>query len=134
MKFKNPEIAPLPEPGQVDIGGSASDAERFGIPKVPFCEYVREKSTGAIHRWNKRFAKRGDLVEQYDPSLKERIQFKEDIMDLYNRGVTVQNFLDVGVSRDVLVAHGLIAEQPPVQVANTPSPPPPPSTLPLPTK
>jgi len=110
MQFVDPNV---PQQAEMDaVTGTKEEQERFAIPVVPRCDYVKEKESGQIHKYTERFAERGDLVEPYSPTVAERLNFGEDIMDLFNRGVTVEQFKLANVPEETLMKYGLIETAP----------------------
>ena len=82
--------------------------DKYAIPVLPKSNYVREiNNHEAIYIWDERFAERSDLVENYEPSLSERISLGEDLAELNSEGFTYKQLSDAGASSDGLKAYGV---------------------------
>ena len=82
--------------------------DKYAIPVLGRSKYIREiNNHDAVHLWDERFAERGDLVENYEPSLSERIKLGEDLAELNSEGFTYTQLLGAGASSDNLKAYGV---------------------------
>lgn len=86
----------------------AEEHEKYAVPVLGKTKYIREiNNHDAIHLWDDRFGERGDLVENYEPSLTERIDLGEDLAELNSEGFTYKQLLDAGAHADDLKAYGV---------------------------
>jgi hypothetical protein len=104
QQFMNPYAEQVEEQAPVV---NATDEARWGIKPVGRCDYLREIKSGQIHIYSERMAKRGDMVQAYNPTLIERLNFGEDIAGLNAKGVTYEQFVEVGVTVEKLASFGL---------------------------
>ena len=85
-----------------------AEHDKYSIPVLDKSKYVREiDNHDAIHIWDDRFGERGDLVENYEPSLKERINLGEDLAELNSEGFTYKQLSDAGATDADLKAYGV---------------------------
>jgi len=125
-------VIPAPERQAKILNHSSDEAakEKYEVPVVPLCRYLKNKVSGEVYPYSDDLAARGDVVEQYNPSLAELISFGEDLAELSTWGFTPENFVEAGVSLHTLTAYGILAETdqvpqttPAVPVAETPAVP-----------
>ena len=92
--------------------------EKYAIKPVKPCRYLREKVSGKILKYSIDFAARGDLVEEYNPSLAELVALGEDLSEVHSWGYKYEDFVAAGVAPEQLARYG-IAQAPAAPAAPT---------------
>ena len=71
------------------------------VPLEP-SRYLREKSTGVVHKWSPEFGARSDLMEPYTPTLLQLLKFGEYANDLIGWGYTAEQLWQAGATAEQL--------------------------------
>lgn len=115
-------IIPAPAP-QIHSQHSDEDKEkerRFKVQPLEPSRYLKEISTGHVHKWSPEFGARSDLMEPYNPTLPELLKFGEYANDLlgwgytaaqlWQSGATAQQLSDAQVPLETMIEIGVPPE------------------------